>query len=380
MPEYKLKTLSPIHIGNGEQINNWAYSIDNNKISIYKFEKVVNSIKNNKQRLINLTAEIERNPLTKNIGDIIKAWKLNIESEYTIEIKGKIKNHRNEYKQIWDFIKEGNEVYIPGTEIKGAIRTALFYKILKDKFNQDKKLKENFLKDYENCLRGENKKEIKKNFERLSKKWENYVFRGDFKENDGKKDFLRFLIVSDTDLKNPEECLEVDDIKLIGASGSFEELHEVLKAGTEFKIKMNIPWKEEYEGFISDNYKYLGLKKLREACNEFAESILETEIEYFKNTSDLNQRDKEIILVKLERRLDLVKVATNKKWLVLRLGKHQGFHSITINLLVKQLNQMLFAKAFKEIAPKGYENKPNKSRKITLTNEILGWLIIDLNS
>ncbi|WP_456393652.1 type III-A CRISPR-associated RAMP protein Csm5, partial [Persephonella sp.] len=131
--KYKLMTLSPIHIGNGEQISNWSYVGENGKVSVYSFEKIIKELKSDAKKLINLTSQIERNPLSKSLKEIISSFGIKTEPEYTVPLRGKLikqrwdrNRHQNitEYKHIWEFIKENGKVYIPGSEIKGAIRTA----------------------------------------------------------------------------------------------------------------------------------------------------------------------------------------------------------------------------------------------------------------
>ncbi len=390
--KYVLTTLSPIHIGNGEQISNWSYAVNNRKIKIYNFEKVIRSLKDNHQRLMNLTATIERYPLTKSLGDILESFKLNINPEYEVEFKGKIikerwdKNQRRnikEYKYIWEFIKENGKVYIPGTEIKGAIRTALFYKILKDKFNTDEKLKNKFLNEYKNCLNIEHfkdekdkKRQIQNNFKKMSSKWENFAFRGNFNEYDAKKDILKILLISDSELKNPEEVLNIKDITALGVSRHFEEPHELLKTGIQCTLDLKVPFQDEYKKIFPETYKYLGLKRIREACSEFAVKILEEDIEYFKNTKELKPEEKAKIVEKLEKRKKLAEISPEKKYIILRLGKHQGFLSTTINLLVKELDPQLYSQAYKDLVHRGYPSFPNKSRKLTIDNEVLGWCVL----
>ena len=390
--KYELVALSPIHIGNGSQINNWSYAVENGKIKIYNFDKVVKELKTNPQRLINLTADIERHPLDKTLGDFLKNFKLNINPTYTLDFKGKMKKSNSrknieEYKQIWEFIKENGNVYIPGTEIKGAIRTALFYKILRDKLNEDSRLKEKFLKEYEECInRGE---KIKRNFSDFEKKWESIVFRAGFekafdkkfKYADAKKDILKILLISDSDQKNPEEVLQVKDISAIKVSRHFDEPHELVKTGSKFTIDIKIPFKDEYKKIFPNTYVYLGLKKLREACADFSLALLDADIEYFRNTKELDFDIKSKIIEKLEGRKKLANIAktTNEKkmkYIILRIGKHQGFLSTTINLLVKELNPDLYARAYEYLVPKGYSDFPNKSRKLTIDNELLGWCVL----
>jgi CRISPR-associated protein Csm5 len=388
--KYQLIALSPIHIGNGNQISNWSYSVDNGKISIYNFEKVVSSLKNDPRKLMNLSADIERNPLNKSLGDILKNYRLNVEPEYTVQLKGNIKKQRwdrnrqqnlMEYKQIWEFIKENGKVYIPGTEIKGAIRTALFYKILKDKFKEDQNLKHQFLKEYEKCLYvkdykddRDRKRKIQNNFKSFSSRWENFVFRGDFNSTDAKRDILKILLVSDSDLKDPEDVLIVKDITALGVSRNFEELHElVVKSEENFVLKFS--FQDNYTKNLPETYIYVNLESLVKACSEFALAVLRADREYFESTNEIDLTEKSKILKKMEERKKLAEISPEKKWFILRLGKHQGFLSTTINLLIKELDPELYSKAYREIVPTA-RRMPNKSRKITIDNELLGWCVL----
>jgi len=388
--KYVLTTLSPVHIGSGDQISNWSYAIQNGKIKIYDFEKVVRALKDSPKRLMNLTATIERNSLTKSLGEILQSYKININPEYEVELKGEIKKqfwnkkqNQNivEYKHIWEFIKENGKVYIPGTEIKGAIRTALFYKILKDKFNEDEKIKNQFLKEYRNCLK---EKQIKKSFSFLEQRWESIVFRAgfekvfekDFRFADAKRDILKILLISDSDLKNPNDVLNIKDITALGVSRHFEELHELLKSGSNFVVDLRVPFNSEYKKIFPETFIYLGMKKIREACSEFALSIIESDIEYFNKTKEIKEEQKSKILEKLEKRKNLAKISPDRKYIILRLGKHQGFLSTTINLLVKEFDPKLYAEAYEYLVHRGYPDFPNKSRKLTIDNELLGWCVL----
>ncbi|WP_457642549.1 type III-A CRISPR-associated RAMP protein Csm5, partial [Persephonella sp.] len=367
----------------------------NNKLQIYDFDKVVRALKDNPQRLINLTADIERNPLNKNLGDFLKNYRINVKPAYSVEIKGEIKKRRwdreknqniLEYKPIWEFIKENGKVYIPGTEIKGAIRTALFYKILKDKLFTDEKLKNKFLQEYQNCLDGKNDNEIKKRFKSLASKWEIIVFRAGFEKAFEKKidkkcsnatrDVLKILLISDSDLKNPEDVLTVKDVIGINIRRrKFKELHELIKEEISFDTEITV------SGFVKKAMIEYGIpeeqasipKFFITACKEFSKKLIIEEYNYFKNNSFEEPIDKNVVLNQLNKLFQLNK---EKGKILIRLGKHQGFLSTTINLLVKELDPELYSRAYKYLVPNGYPEFPNKSRKLTIDNELLGWCVL----
>ncbi|EDP72903.1 hypothetical protein HG1285_19021, partial [Hydrogenivirga sp. 128-5-R1-1] len=104
--------------------------------------------------------------------------------------------------------------------------------------------------------------------------------------------------------------------------------------------------------------------------------ILNEDIEYFKDTKELQPQEKSKIINKLEKRKKLAEISPEKKYIILRLGKHQGFLSTTINLLVKELDPELYSQAYKYLVHRGYPDFPNKSRKLTIDNELLGWCVL----
>ncbi|MGC9007075.1 MAG: hypothetical protein ACP5JX_05835, partial [Sulfurihydrogenibium sp.] len=69
-----LEILSPTHIGNGNKLNNWNYSYDEKQkiLKVYDFDKVVQSLKDDKQRLSQLISSIKRNPHYQDLTNFLK--------------------------------------------------------------------------------------------------------------------------------------------------------------------------------------------------------------------------------------------------------------------------------------------------------------------
>ncbi|WP_297887980.1 type III-A CRISPR-associated RAMP protein Csm5 [Sulfurihydrogenibium sp.] len=356
-----IEILSPVHIGDGTKIDNWNYVYDesNKVVKVYSFDKVVSALKHEKLKLSTLLSKIERESLQNDLRDFIPK---DLNPLYTLKLEGKIrkpnKEGNSEFKSIWSFIKVANSVYIPGSEIKGAIRTAIFYHYLKN----NQKLKNDFLNDLRNVNLNGN---VKKQVEQISKDYEKRVFSKG--KEDGKFDFMKFVSISDTNCKNPGDSLYITDVKVINTSKTFSELHEVLKKGQKFSFKIDILWNELYNQHTSMDIK--DLNSLKNICNEFAFDLIQHEKEFYKN---------------LEEKLnfDYDKLQNIKDGFLLRIGKHQGFLSLTVNLIVKQSDPILFGSIFEKIVEdyrnsrikKGYKNKPAKSRKLTVNNEPLGWV------
>ncbi|MBF0555416.1 MAG: type III-A CRISPR-associated RAMP protein Csm5 [Nitrospirae bacterium] len=132
----RCQILSPLHIGTGSELSPLDYIIKNSTLYVISFG-----------RLVNMLNEKDRDSLEKIIdtGDLIKlrSFVSNIKniqeySLYAVEVKEDIKlaynkNINNIQNQllIQPFIKTegGTKLLIPGSSLKGALRTAVINKI-----------------------------------------------------------------------------------------------------------------------------------------------------------------------------------------------------------------------------------------------------------
>lgn len=221
----KIKTLTPIHIGSGEALSPLDYFIENGKFFridmdglfndkefILKKEDFINKISKG-ERFI--TRILDKNLLKKHILYIIPAEK-SAENRNPIEVKV--------------FIKSAGRVFIPGSSFKGSILSALIYKNAKEKNIRDLRyLQENTISDISNSP--------------LYNK------------------FSRWIEVTDSNFKKPEECLELVPVNIEGTKSgkNIPTFCEVLRKGIEFEMeikkglyKMEI---EEILKGVADFYK-----------------------------------------------------------------------------------------------------------------------------
>jgi len=132
MSPTKLRVISPLHIGNGNELT---------PVDIYPGDGVVYVLDTKK-----LTAELlERSVELEEILQLLKnppgdayIWKEYLEefglnpgeySLYTLKVYGETGKTS---MQIKEFIKQNGVPYIPGSSVKGAVRTAVIYKVLRD--------------------------------------------------------------------------------------------------------------------------------------------------------------------------------------------------------------------------------------------------------
>lgn len=122
----QLETLTPVHIGSGEEISPLEYLVEDrwNRIDMNALfadpdfqpvmEKFVSS------------ASSERY-----IGDLLPKDLLKRHILYTLPIKGKAKDYL-QTNRVKAFTKTGGRVYIPGSSLKGSILSALLWAVLKE--------------------------------------------------------------------------------------------------------------------------------------------------------------------------------------------------------------------------------------------------------
>ncbi len=222
----EMKLLSPLHVGNGNELKMVDFYLDEKtyKIKFINFDKFINyCIKKD----IDLTTKEIRNKEYKTGEDFSITKFMNKKRIYLEEVEGLISysvpaiiEHRNRESEfaIREFIKCGG-AYIPGSSIKGAIRTAFMWHYLNEKPDG----KEIVLKSLEpwlqkNKISGHLFKSIDDNISAV-------VFG-----KDPRNDIFRIIRVSDTNLIKYEN-LEVSEIKIVGNSQEIPIYVENMKAG-----------------------------------------------------------------------------------------------------------------------------------------------------
>lgn len=415
----QIKTLSPIHIGNGEKYNGLSYIVNRGRIFFYDSTKVMENITSKysekfMQWIEQRTTEIERLETQKrnerneqrkkdinrqlrearkklslkefienSIKDAIIKDRFNQNFMYEIEFKTQVYNNVD----IDCFIKQNNKPYIPGTEIKGAIRTAITYHLLnngkyawlnnklielqshfrntfsilascKKKGNDFLTLAElrsipeleikNLFGDRNGTevfkkIRANNDPRIKINackkvlvekIGKIEEQLQNKLFRANNKD-DAKYDLLKFLRIGDSDIKEPSACLFVSDLKTLNISRSFPIFQEFCKEDQTFtcqgfklnnnkKILDKLGFSDEQKWIVSD------VKNLLQCCYEFSNKLLDEEIAYPHYPKSIKDK---LAVIKNENKPDSP---------VIRIGKNEGYLSLTMGLLVKDKDKTLY--------------------------------------
>ncbi|WP_461829497.1 type III-A CRISPR-associated RAMP protein Csm5 [Aquifex sp.] len=373
----RLKTLTPVHIGDGEEIIPWEYElIGSKRLRVYSFEGLLKELKEKfsgsvlKSTLKRLAQDIRVNGFRKSLGEFLKENRLNLKGLYELETKTSLRRG-DEYKGVKSFIKSSGKVYIPGSEVKGALRTVFIFGAVYRDLNKGNKESLNFvIKTVEEALKSGRSLKDKKFWQDIEQRLENHFFIEGAPEEDAKYDLFKVLRVSDSFSKEPSESLYVDDVTLLGSRRVFYDPHELLREGQEFELSIEVD--NEYRSFLKRLHRnpyidLLSLEFLQESAYNFYRFLLGEEEAFFDKFP----------LEKAHRDLERVKRSLSKGEFVLRIGKHQGFLSLTVMLLVKLGAKELYRRFYERFlsAP----GKPvNKTRKITKEGHLLGFCTLQL--
>ncbi len=393
-----IKTLSPIHIGSGEVANGLSYLVDPRKdpMKVYFFQfqqiaRILNPIRMEKfaqwienQKFLNIKKFALDELQDRGLLDKIQNNCL-----YSLDGYGRRDGDRMRIdRNIEIFLKTFHyQPYIPGSEIKGAMRTAVLYhllqqdsnyNILKKKietfrdnfanalslFKKDRKassyIDENDLRsiphfelekifgskranEIRNRLKGRGRtnikvSDIKRNFVKIMSKIEEKVEKNLMRglEDNAKYDILKLLSISDSDSKKPEKCLFVSSLEVVNISRKFPLFQEFCKKGEEFVASITLISNKLVNsslGFSKNQQRLTNYDVLLSCCYEFSKRLLQEEIEYFKNQGKYQSVLKE--LKEIERQ-------NTRQTPVVRIGKDQGYLSFTISMLIKDRDPELY--------------------------------------
>jgi len=345
----RLEILTPIHIGSGDKYLATDFVIKKDRAvfidSIKFFEEV------DKKGLDPIDVAREIGEGKKFIEDFVDPYKIKIRE---VPFNGKF-NGKKQKKEILAHIKSRGKPYIPGSSIKGAIRTAILWK----EVNDNRGLLEwtvNHIKEEVKRKRGHlDRRDLTKLDDELEEK----VFRKaklTKKKDDPKNDLLRAMRIYDSEFIDGYSIYQINFLGMRDLSA----LAECLDARQVTELEANI------DGLTLEylNQK-LDCDYILSASREFAEKIVEVEVN--RNYPPEAKREFKNVL--------------RSRGVVLRVGWGIGWYSSTIGTLLKTHPE------FEDIRKKlGLGINPKAKRKfsrnfpmirrITFDNRPLGWISI----
>lgn len=374
------KTLSPVHIATGNKIQPFEYIIFNghyhrinqNKAfeiiaedSIDNFEKFDNWLQTSESKLANerdnrKQAQLRDSFNLKNFCDsVLKKPELTEKIlssavSYMMEIPGGTGGK----KEISELQKDGNsQPYIPGSSIKGAIRTALFYAAYKDLKEsertelQNKTLKsKNFYNDKTRKRKGKELDEIiQEEFFHCGVKYNRHGQRNEITYKDLKFDIMKFVTVTDATPVNVKTAVYPCNLYLTKKEHQEQTpALETIDIGSTFEFQIKISVDSLLEAFNvsstnnSTNWKGLQNKFLklfeidlaRTSKDDLEEKVIESIIDRIVDFSNwIKLRDLEWLKRYNNfggRNFNPYKAYPTKSYSIIRVGFGTGFTGMTL--------------------------------------------------
>ncbi len=352
---YELIPITPIHIGSGNELLPYNYIIKNGiyyKIDITEiYESLPEKEKETFEReigkgIINFRSYLNR-VYNENLGYIYKGEvEEKFNEVYSRKLNGAARVNEENQLIIKEFIENFKGKYIPGSSIKGAIRTAFLseegdninYKLGRKK---DSKTAPFVLLDDSGKFPITNKREVANK----AKEIEAGILN--IRELNPKADPFKNISVGDTSVV--EDAVKVFSIERVSKNpeknsmpmGTIEGVKSLLSCGKEISFTFRMSFKNYREGtfkgrvrdiieetniFQEDLFNYLNAK---------ARKLLDDELVFFKENRN---KESEKVCKEIEKILDKIMEESSEDEALIRIGQGAGFNSSTFNLYNKGRN------------------------------------------
>lgn len=367
-----LTALSPVHIWDGVKLSPYTdYVEERGKIYYIDTQKISSLVSKDETMMDEYVTLIKNSGTTTkkrfSLKDFFKRYDIDFEKYIymKMELQGNAKTN-----QIASIIKTSGRPYIPGSSIKGALRTVLLQNCMKARgIRLSHVASESKLEDKKLIFTGGS------------------IFRTE--KQDLKSDVLKFLYVSDTTTTDinrikvyREVMVHLPSVKQKKDKGKLPVLTEGIKEGT--KLEFDVKWNENcLEGKIPLFREEDGSweKSLFKRVNEFSRQNIEY---YIKNLKDIDSSYFSSIISKYNLYLTYIdSFLKNSNGFVIRLGSHKNFYDNTVarNFDDKEMEYV------KRAVMKG-KYKPSKNRIFPATDwfiaeenylkEAPGWMMAEL--
>lgn len=351
-----LTTLSPIHIGSGKSYSYCEFvpaKLNENDIKIIKRVDLTNyySSLSDDRKYTFLAGLTNSNFKLEQFDKKIKKDFVRYQC---------IDNSHDSFENVQEHIKTSDKLYIPGSSIKGAIRTAIFYDLLTedDMDNIGRDIFSNpFLSD--DLL----KKHFSSGF-----------------GNDAQNNIFRFMQVADTTTTN---LPKIEQVLIIMASNgqrknksysiksNIKSYLETIGANKKFKSRLTTTFDSNiYRKLkLEDKSEILNLNYLKDVLFKFSQDLIYYEMD-FADKYDIDYLSKFYENLNKKNTVDAP---------LLKIGAGSGLMATSIAMKLKEYNPLSFERVRKSFNRRNYEFEFPKSRKVTKQGKPFGWVKLEFN-
>lgn len=365
----KLKTLTPVNVGTGLKYGYYEFILNENEIKRIHLNMFLQKL--TKEQVKNISKELESKNFSLN-DFVVKENINNIPVRYSLIKSATSQN----IPEIREQIKTNDVPYIPGSSIKGAIRTALLWKHLKHDEASYKHIENSIIDSFQRS---------KPNRKSIANYSINNIFGLNTAKPDAKSDLLKFIEVSDFMPDKNSKQMEVEEIRTYSLKQNNDMIPKPYSIfaetiygcfGGTIRINPQIEYavKDEYNyPLLANKLEIIGLTEKESNDFKNAEEKMVAHIQ--KCLSEFNDWavEKEIDLCKTNSNFaDILKKYKNRK--TIRIGFGIGTTYQTIIKLIEEKNQDLFLKIRESLrlGIPGYSYP--KTIEFTENYEQIGWL------
>lgn len=362
----KIETLSSVHVGSGEKLmNNCDYIVDNDNVYIISPEKLGKLVGMDKLSIDKWVAAINN----KSFDNFLATHTQGAPKEnYSSRVLANWAN--GEFKEdstLSTCIHDGRGLpYIPGSTIKGAIRTAITASLMKKVVNSNPNL----------------------SFEESRNKL-NKLFNKDENQNP-QYDVFRFLLISDAYFETGSEAAvklvllnQREQDSLIDKTRA-PQIVEVIDKEFDTVFTINID-KNKYDIVTRKHHlasfpdEMSSIDSLFRCINEHTKNLVESEISYWEDYIEENgKKGATVYIENLKDIKEVINSCVEGKECIVRLGQGIGWRFIT-GAWAENLE------TFEDFIPKIRRNNHNyeqydfpKSRRIDDESYLLGFVKLTL--
>jgi CRISPR-associated protein Csm5 len=345
----KIATVTPLHVGTGGRYTRAEFVVRGDKIIRVDTNKIFTLLNERAQERYIEELEDAHFRIEKFIKDI----PLSEIKVYTARLKGGIPI------EIQEQIKTGRSAYIPGSSIKGAVRTALLYNQITDKNIEE-------LSKIFNMKYWQRERELQR-------------FVDGFLSGVGIPSYsslLKFLQVSDTEPTSNIRVYTFKSLKSERRGWTWYKRRgrevvtflETIDAGEELSCEFRTNYDSTIYGDLKlgERVKYTEMERIKSCIHDFSDDLIEHELKFAAKYDITFLRD---FYAELSAK-------NEEDEPVMKLGQGSGFMAMTIGLKSKKRADVL-EKVKRSLRGKTYPYEFPKTRKIIAGDKLPpGWVKI----